>query len=46
MIKNAMYDSMQCWKNNQENQGYSGNEKNVIQWQRPDMENRHTQQKT
>ena len=28
------------------NQGYSGNQKNVIQEQRPDMENRHTQQGT
>ena len=27
-------------------QGYSGNQKNVIQGQRADMENRHTQQRT
>ena len=33
-------------KSNQGNQGYSGNQKNAIQGQRPDMENRHTQQKT
>ena len=32
-----------CFKNNQGNQGYSGNQKNVIQGQRPDIENRHTQ---
>ena len=32
-------------KNNQGNQGYSGNKNNVIQGQKPDMENRHTQQK-
>ena len=29
-------------KRNQGKQGYSGNQKNVIQWKRPDMENRHT----
>ena len=34
------------WKSNQGNQGYNGNQKNVIQEQRPDMENRHTQQRT
>ena len=33
-------------KSNQGNQGYSGNQKNVIQRQRPDIENRHTQQRT
>ena len=33
-------------KSNQGNQGYSGNQKNVIQGQRPDMENRHTHQRT
>ena len=33
-------------KNNQRNQGYSGNQKNVIQGQRPDIENRHTLQRT
>ena len=33
-------------KSNQGNQGYSGNQKNVIQEQRPDMENRHTKQRT
>ena len=32
-------------KSNQGNQGYS-NQKNVIQGQRPDMENKHTQQRT
>ena len=31
-------------KSNQGNQGYSGNQNNVIQGQRPDIENRHTQQ--
>ena len=34
------------FKSNQGNQGYSGNQKNVIQGQRPDTENRHTQQRT
>ena len=29
---------------NQGNRGYSDNQKNVIQGQRPDIENRHTQQ--
>ena len=33
-------------KNNQGNQCYSGNQKNVIEGQRPDMENRHKQQRT
>ena len=33
-------------KSNQGNQGYSGNQKNVFQGQRPDMENRHTKQRT
>ena len=33
-------------KSNQGNQGYSGNQKNAIQGQRPDMENKHTQQRT
>ena len=33
-------------KSNQGNQGYSGNQKNAFQGQRPDMENRHTQQRT
>ena len=33
-------------KSNQRNQGYSRNQKNVIQGPRLDMENRHTQQKT
>ena len=32
------------YKGNQGNQGYSGNHMNVIQGQRSDMENRHTQQ--
>ena len=31
-------------KSNQGNQGYSGKQKNVIQEQRPDMKNRHTQE--
>ena len=35
-----------CSKNNQGNQGYSGNQKNAIQGQKHDMENRHTQQRT
>ena len=34
------------WESNQGNQGYSGNQKNVIKGQRPDMENRHTQKRT
>ena len=33
------------WKSNQGNQD-SGNQKNVIHRQRPDMKNRHTQQRT
>ena len=33
-------------KSNQGNQSFSGNQKNGIQGQRPDMENRHTQQRT
>ena len=38
---------LQRWsKSNQGNQGYSGNQNNVIQGQRPDIENRHTQQRT
>ena len=32
-------------KSNQGNQSYSGYQKNVIQGQRPDMENRQTQQR-
>ena len=32
-------------KNNQGNQGSSCNQKNVMQGQRADMKNRHTQQK-
>ena len=35
----------QVWKSIQGNQGYSGNQ-NIIQGQRPDMENRHTEQRT
>ena len=31
---------------NQGNQGYRGNQKNTIQGPKPDMENRHTQQRT
>ena len=34
------------YKSNQGNQGYSGNQKNVFQGQRLDMENRHKQQRT
>ena len=30
------------WKSNQGNQGSSGNQKNTVHGQRPDMENRHT----
>ena len=33
-------------KSNQRNQDFSGNMKNGIQGQRPDMENRRTQQRT
>ena len=33
-------------KEYQGNQGYSGGQTNVIQGQRPDMENRHAQQRT
>ena len=34
-----------CGKSNQGNQDFSGKQKNVIQRQRPDMENRHTEQR-
>ena len=33
-------------RSNQGNQNSSGNQKNVIQGQRPDIENRQTQQRT
>ena len=33
-------------RSNQEHQGDSGNQKNVIRGQRQDMENKHTQQRT
>ena len=33
-------------KSNKGNQGSSGNQKNVIQVQRPGIENRHTPQRT
>ena len=39
-------ESFDLWKSNQWNQGYRGNQKNVIQGQRPDMENIHAQQRT
>ena len=42
----VIYNYVQEWGNNQGNQGYSGNQKNGIQGQRPDMKNRHTQQRT
>ena len=37
--KNACVDLFELWMSNQENQGYSDNQTNVIQGQRPDMEN-------
>ena len=44
--KNIVFTPMRFLKRNQGNHGYSGNQKNVIQGQRPDIENRHTQQRT
>ena len=41
-----IYQNQFTCKSNQGNQGYSGNQKNAIQGQRPHMENRHTQQRT
>ena len=56
MVKDSIEYLMVCltpenkswlnWKSIQGNQGYSGNKRNAIQGQRPDMENRHTQQRT
>ena len=40
------YYTILAWKSNQGNQDYSGNQKNEIQGQRPDIENRHTRQRT
>ena len=37
---------MHMFKSNQGNQDSSGNQNNVIQGQRPDMENRQRQQRT
>ena len=42
----ALWEQLPLGKSNQGNQGYSGNQENVIQGQRPDMEYRHTQQRT
>ena len=39
-------DSYRELKSDQGSQDSSGNQKNVIQGQRQDMENRHTQQRT
>ena len=41
-----MYMDSKILKINQGKQDSSGNQKNVIQRQRPDMENRQTQQRT
>ena len=38
--------AVKTFVNNQGNQDSSGNQKNVIQEQRPDMENRQIQQRT
>ena len=46
MRGNTLFTNKWFIKSNQENQGYSGNLKNKIQGQKPDMENRHTQQRT
>ena len=45
-IKTQFVELKTILKSNQGNQGYSGNQKNAIHGQRPDMENRHTQQRT
>ena len=34
------------FKSNQGNLDYSSNQKNIIEGQKPDMQNRHTQQRT
>ena len=44
-LNNLRKKKHQFLKSNQGNQGYSGNQKNVLEGQRPDMENRHTQQR-
>ena len=43
---NASQGTGCMYKNNQGNQDSSGNQKNVIHGQKPDIENRHTQQRT
>ena len=43
---NSYTDHSIVWSSNQGNHGYSGNQKNAIQGQNPDMENKHTQQRT
>ena len=44
--KRGMAEFSKWFKSIQGDQGYSGNQKNVIHGQRPHMESRHTQQKT
>ena len=44
-LNNSSICTYSCWESNQGNQGYSGNQNNAIHGRRPDMENRHTQQR-
>ena len=46
VISGGYMEDIHTWKSNQGNQSYSGNQNNATQIQRPDMENRHTQQRT
>ena len=46
VLLNCGLDFDEILKSNQGNQDSSGNKKNVIQGERPDMENTHTQQRT
>ena len=41
-----MWYSVKKFKGNQGNQGYSTNQNKVIKGQRPDIENKQTQQRT
>ena len=43
--RNQHYHVKYYSKSNRGNKGYSGNQQNVIHGQRPDMENKHTQQR-
>ena len=45
-MRKYIFHFKQWLESNQGNQCSSGNQKNITQGQRPDMENRHTQQRT